>query len=149
MIRNTLAIAVLTTFVAVLASLIAAPAMARNETIDFPMKTATGYVTTIADDIRFFLKGQKHPGVAKQMGVFKSNRRTNAFNKSDEHACSIAFASAIISLQKRAPSLGGDAVVDIVSVTKHDNLESATDFRCNVGSFVANVALTGRVVKLK
>ena len=87
--------------------------------------------------------------VAKKMGVYKSNKRTNAFNKSDEHACSIAFTSAIISLQKRARSLGGDAVVDIVSVTKNDNLESTSDFRCNVGSFVANVALSGRVVKLK
>jgi uncharacterized protein YbjQ (UPF0145 family) len=96
-----------------------------------------------------YFAGQSHPAVASEMGVFTANRRTNAFNKSDEQACRIAFLSAVIALQSRAQKLGGDAVVDIKSITSNQNLESATQYRCAAGNVVANVALTGRVVKFK
>ena len=99
-------------------------------------------------DVPFYMSGQKHAKVSRDMGTFTSNKRTNAFGKSDEAACQIAFLSAIISLQNRATQLGGDAVVDIKSITKHDDLDSATDYRCAAGGVIANVALTGRVVKL-
>jgi len=64
-------------------------------------------------------------------------------------ACEIAFLSAIIALQKRAMQLGADAVVDIKSITKHNDLDSATDYRCVAGSMIANVVLTGRAVKFE
>ena len=99
-------------------------------------------------DLPFFMAGQTHPAVERDLGVFKSNRRTNAFNKSDEEACRIAFLSAIIALQKKAIDRGGGAVVDIKSVTNNNNLESATKYRCVAGNVVANGALTGRVVKI-
>jgi hypothetical protein len=59
------------------------------------------------------MKGESHPKVARELGTFTSNRRTNAFNKSDRDACHIAFLSAVIALQERARSEGGNAVVDI------------------------------------
>lgn len=99
-------------------------------------------------DLPFYMKGQEHPEVAQDLGVFTSNRRTNAFNKSDEEACEIAFLSAVISLQERARKQGGDAVVDIRSITKHNDLESPTQYRCVAGTMIANVALEGRVVRL-
>ena len=83
------------------------------------------------------------------LGEFTANRRTNAFNKGDEEACQIAFLSAVIALQTRAQEMGGDAVVDVHSTTRHQNLESATQYRCAAGNVVANVVLVGRVVKLK
>jgi uncharacterized protein YbjQ (UPF0145 family) len=100
-------------------------------------------------DVPFYLSGQKHAKVAREFGVFTSNKRTNAFGKSDEAACQIAFLSAIISLQKRATELGGNAVIDIKSITKHNDLDSATDYRCAAGGVIANVVLTGKVVKLE
>ena len=98
-------------------------------------------------DVPFFMSGQKHAKVARDFGVFTSNKRTNAFGKSDEAACQIAFLSAIISLQNRATKLGGDAVVDIKSITKSSELDSATNYRCAAGNVIVNVVLTGRVVK--
>jgi hypothetical protein len=98
-------------------------------------------------DVPFYMAGQPHPAVARDLGVYKSNRSTNAFAKSDEEACRVAFLSALISLQDRVRAEGGDAVVDVKSVTKHRDLESATSFRCAAGNVVANVALSGRVVK--
>jgi uncharacterized protein YbjQ (UPF0145 family) len=100
-------------------------------------------------DVPVFMQGQDHPAVAQDLGTFTSNRNTNAFNKSDEDACARAFMSAIIALQDRAKSLGGTAVIDIKSITKHNDLVSATQYRCDAGSINANVALTGTVVKLK
>lgn len=130
--------------------LASSPAFARSDTTDLPVEAAKGYDSNSQLlDIPFYMKGQKHRGVAKDMGVHRTNKRTNAFNKSDEEACSIAFLSAIIQLQKRAQQLGGDAVVDIISITKNENLESSSNFRCAAGNIVANVALTGRVVKFK
>jgi hypothetical protein len=98
-------------------------------------------------DVPFYMAGQPHAAVAHDLGVFKSNRSTNAFAKSDEEACQVAFLSALISLQERVRAEGGDAVVDVKSVTKHRDLESATSFRCAAGNVVANVAVSGRVVK--
>ncbi len=128
----------------------ASPTAARNDIIDFPVEVTKQYKGRESlRDIPFYMKKQKHPAVAELMGEYTTNQRTNAFNKSDEHACSIVFQSAIIRLQKRAHQLGGDAIVDIVSITRHQNLESANQFRCAVGNIIANVALKGRVVKLK
>ena len=68
--------------------------------------------------IPIFMAGQDHPAAGESLETATSNRRTNAFGKSDEDACAIAFLSAIIALQDRATALGGSAVVDIKSITK-------------------------------
>ena len=99
-------------------------------------------------NIPIFMAGQDHPP-GDRIEENKSNRRTNAFGKSDQDACDIAFLSAIFALQDRAMSVGGTAVVDIKSVTKNQNLTSATEYRCVSGAFVANVALTGTIIKSK
>jgi hypothetical protein len=138
------------TWVAAVLALSPAPAVARNTMHDYSIEfaleseAAKGKVL----DVPIYFSGQSHSAVAADLGVFTANRRTNAFNKSDEAACEIAFLSAVISLQTRAQREGGDAVVDIKSITKHSELESATQFRCAAGNVVANVVLTGRVVRL-
>jgi hypothetical protein len=99
--------------------------------------------------IPVFMAGEKHGAIAQELGTFRSNKRTNATNKGDEEACQVAFLSALIALQTRARSLGGNAVVAVRSVTRDNPLESATQYRCAAGAVVANVALEGRVVKLK
>jgi uncharacterized protein YbjQ (UPF0145 family) len=129
----------------------ASPAGARSTFHDLNVKAARDSERGKAKllEIPFYMTGQKHPAVAKDLGVFTTNRRTNAFGKSDEAACEIAFLSAIIALQSRAQTMGGNAVVDIKSITKHNDLASASEYRCAAGGVVANVVLTGRVVKLK
>ena len=97
--------------------------------------------------VPFYMAKQKHPAIKKDLGVFRSNKRTNALNKSDDEACKIAFLSAIISLQERAQRMGADGVVDIKSITKHKKLVSAGKYRCAAGDIIANVVLTGRLVE--
>ncbi len=98
--------------------------------------------------IKLFMKGQSHPGVAKKLGEFKSNQRSNKFGKSAQEACDRAFVSALISLQQRAEREGGNAVIDIYTITKNQRYESPEKYRCITGFAVSNVALMGTVVKL-
>jgi len=99
-------------------------------------------------DVPFYMAGEKHPAVAQKLGNWPTNQRTNAFGKAKTDACYRVFISAVRVLQQRAQREGGNAVVDVVSITKDQKLESATQFRCAAGSVVANVVLTGTVVKL-
>lgn len=103
----------------------------------------------ILSDVKLFFAGQPHPPVEKPLGEFRTNRKTNAFNKSDEDACQWAFFSAIKSLQERALSEGGNAVIEIKSNYKNREFSSATEYQCGAGTFVGGVALKGTVVKLK
>ncbi|MGH0035896.1 MAG: hypothetical protein ACQGVK_12795 [Myxococcota bacterium] len=144
LIRRLAAILILSTFVAPVA-------LGRSDMVDLDVKQAVADSSgkRPMEDIRYYMKGQKHGAVTESLGVFKANRATNAFNKSDEQACSIAFVSALLALQARAKKQGGNAVVDIRSLTNLDNLESPTQFRCTAGNIVAKVVLEGRVVKMK
>jgi uncharacterized protein YbjQ (UPF0145 family) len=135
---------------AISASLLAASAAQARDTFhDQPVQGAkdSRYAKSLLP-VPFYMAGEKHPKVAKTLGTWPTNQRTNAFNKSDEDACNLVFLDAIIQLQKRAQAEGGDAVIDIKSTTKNNDLTSATEFRCDAGAVIANVALTGTVVKL-
>lgn len=99
--------------------------------------------------VKFYFGDQSHPPVARKLGTFVANKKTNALNKSDARACEWVFLSAMISLQKRAIREGGNAVINIQSYYKKNVINSATEFECGAGTFVAGVALRGTVVKLK
>lgn len=103
----------------------------------------------ILSDVKVYFAGETHPAVEKSMGEFRTNKKTNAFNKSDEEACRWAFFSAIKSLQDRALKEGGNAVIDIKSNYRDREFVSATEFQCGAGAFIGGVALKGTVVKLK
>jgi uncharacterized protein YbjQ (UPF0145 family) len=103
----------------------------------------------ILDHVRVFFAGQQHPEVIKKYGEFSTNKKTNAFNKSDERACQWAFFSAIKSLQERALKEGGNAVIDIKSNYKSREFSSPTEFQCGAGAIIAGVALKGTVVNIK
>jgi|TARA_B100001964_G_scaffold245073_1_gene329724 hypothetical protein len=98
-------------------------------------------------DIPFYMKGQKHPRVKDKLGNYMSTRKTRGAFRSDTESCKIAFLSAIISLQKRVKKQGGDGIINIISVTKDQEYESTTKFRCIAGAIIVHVALRGDVVK--
>jgi hypothetical protein len=125
-------------------------AIAKDAFVDLPVEgaAAAGDATPLPD-VPYFMAGQTHPAVVKTLGEYNSNKSSNAATKSTEASCSRAFMSAIISLQERAKKEGGNAVIDIKSITKHNDLVSATQFRCADGAFASNVALTGTVATLK
>lgn len=100
------------------------------------------------NNIKLYFGGQKHPKVAIEVGEFKTNKKTNGFNKSDLEACQWAFLSAILQLQTRAAKEGGNAVVNIRSYYKANEISSKTEFECGSGALISGVAFIGEVVKL-
>lgn len=127
----------------------ASPAGAADQMLDIPVAEAKASRHAAALlDIPFYMAGESHPPVARSIGNWPTNQRTNALGKAKTDACQRVFISAIKSLQQRARIEGGDAVIDVQSNTKNQKFESATQFRCAAGAVVANVALTGTIVKL-
>ena len=99
--------------------------------------------------IKFYFGSQKHNKVSKRYGVFSTNKKTNAFGKSDQEACEHVFLSAMSQLQDKANQLGGNAVINIKSNYKGNLTSSDETFKCGAGAIIAGVALQGEVVTLK
>jgi hypothetical protein len=135
----------------VLVLLFGAEAAARNTEhllpVDEAVRSALGREKLL--DVPFYFAGQQHPGQAKVLGEWKTRKSTRGLFRSDSSACQVAFLSALISLQERARREGGDAVVDIKSVTRDKETSSATEYRCVAGATVVHVALSGTVITLE
>ncbi|MDP2432556.1 MAG: excinuclease ABC subunit A [Pseudomonadota bacterium] len=126
-------------------------AAARDDHKMLPLKDALEAPAAkekLDQSIKFYFAGQPHPTVVKSLGTWPTNKKTNAFGKSDTEACNWVFLSAMLTLQERAQKEGGNAVIDIKSNYRNNETASATDFMCGVGNIVAGVALKGTVVKL-
>ena len=132
-------------------SALAGIAHAKDDHLEMSIQDAMN--TTDAKDkldgsVKFFFGDQKYPKPKQKFGTFTANKKTNFFGKSNEDGCARAFASAMISLQERAQKEGGDAVVNIKSVYRKEDLVSDSKYICGAGSFMGGVALRGEVVKL-
>jgi hypothetical protein len=101
----------------------------------------------VDEDVRLYFGEQKHPAIETNHGELKTNKKTNAFGKSEKEACQWAFLSAIIALQSRAVEMGADAVVNIRSNYKSNEKSSTDKFECGAGNVIAGVALKGEFVE--
>lgn len=108
-----------------------------------------GDESKLGDQVRFYFGKQPHGKVIKNFGEFRTNKKTNAFNKSDKAACEWVFLSAMIALRDRAIKEGGNAVINIQSNYKNSLKTSETHFQCGAGAIMAGVALVGTVVTLE
>ncbi|MGB1199957.1 MAG: excinuclease ABC subunit A [Cognaticolwellia aestuarii] len=99
-------------------------------------------------DIQLFFGTQTTPKVEKTYGEVTTNKKTNAFMKSDREACEWVMLSALIALQDRAVAEGMNAVSGIESFYKKREFISETQFECGNGAIMAGVALKGTLVKI-
>ena len=130
---------------------VATPVLAKDTWHQFSAKEAQASKVgkdKLNPNIKLFMKGEKHAKVIKKIGEYKSNKRSNAFGKSEQATCDTSFLSALIALQDRAEKEGGNAVIDIYTITKDKKFESAEQYSCLKGTMVSNVALMGTVVQL-
>lgn len=136
----------------ILASLLGSTsAFARDDQNMYPLEDAIN--TQAAKDkldpsIKLYFGNQKHPKIAGELREWKTNKKTNAFNKSDKEACEWVFLSAVLELQERAQKEGGDAIIGIKSNYKNIERSSETEYMCGSGALMSGVALKGTVVKL-
>ncbi|MBD9413010.1 excinuclease [Pseudomonas sp. PDM16] len=100
--------------------------------------------------VKFHLAGTKPAGAVSvvRSGVTTS-QKTNAFNKSDEAACSWALQSALIRMQNAAKQAGANAVVNIVSNYKNVVYSDAQKYECHAGAVMAGVALKADLANVK
>src|SRR5215510_5705059 len=99
-------------------AMLAGPVAARDDRIMLAIRDALDGPDAKAKldrGVRLHFGGGFGGPVAKDLGVWKSNKKANAFLKDDKVACERAFLSAVISLQERARKMGGNAVVNIAS----------------------------------
>jgi len=122
----------------------------RDDRLMFPISDAlsTAAAQNRLQGIDFYFGDQKHPQVLEDLGEFSTNKKTNAFAKSDKKACEWVFLSALLQLQERARNLNANAVINIKSNYKYREFASETEFECGAGHIMAGVALKGRIVKL-
>lgn len=97
----------------------------------------------------FTFGSEPHASVKTNHGEFTSNKKTNAFSKSDQFACQWAFLSAMLSFQDRISKEGGNAVINIRSYYKKNDFRSNTEFECGNGAIMAGVTMIGDVVTLE
>jgi len=119
----------------------------QSHSVDEVLSSADGKAK-LGDSIKFAFGKTSIGSVAKNHGEFHTNKKTNAFGKSDEKACKWAFLSAMITLRDRAVAEGGNAVINIRSNYKSTVTSSETTFQCGAGAIMAGVALIGDVVTL-
>ena len=132
--------------------LVATPTMARDSVSSYSIEEAFAVQKLrhkLGTDVDFYFGEQKHGKVKTDLGEWRSNKKTNAFNKSDKRACQRVLYSALISLRDRAQLEGGNAVINIQSNYKNVVTSSETTFRCGAGALMAGVALIGTVVTLE
>jgi uncharacterized protein YbjQ (UPF0145 family) len=125
--------------------------MARDTKVMWPIADAMATPDAKARlnmGVTFFFGNTAHPPVAQSFGEFMSNKKTNGTNKSDKEACEWAFLSAMLSFQQRAVAVGGNAVINIRSYYKQNEVSSETQYECGSGALMSGVTFKGEVVKL-
>lgn len=128
------------------------PSLARNDIQEFDIKEALSQEQAkekLGNDVRFYFGTQTHGKVMKNFGEVGTNKKTNAFLKTDQEACTWAFLSAMVQLRDRTKKEGGNAVINIKSNYKNVESVSNTSFQCGAGNIIAGVALKGTVVTLR
>lgn len=134
--------------VALLASI---PAMARDDVIQMPIQDAMATPDAqqkLDGSVKFFFGDTQHPAILQSFATLVANEKTNSVNKTALHACQWAFLSALVKFQKRAEQLGANAVVNIHSYYKREDVSSDTTIQCHDGFLMTGVALRGNFVKL-
>jgi uncharacterized protein YbjQ (UPF0145 family) len=126
-------------------------AEAREDVQDFSIQDVLSQEAAkekLSSNVKFFFGKESYPKPEQSLGTYRTNKKTNAFEKSEAEACNSAFLSAMVALEERALQEGGNAVVDIISNYDNNRTESTTTFKCGASKTMAGVALQGRVVKL-
>lgn len=142
----------LTTGVLLVALLLTTSSQARDTELRLSIEEAMNTPAAkeqLDPNIRFFFADTPHGEIVAEHGNFVTNKKTNAFNKSDEEACHWVMLSALISLQDRVKSEGGNAVINIESFYKRQSMASSSEYECHAGAIMAGVALRGDVVTLR
>jgi hypothetical protein len=141
----------ITAFITAALLLIAPEAYSRNTQLFFSIEEAmqsADFKEKLDPSIPIYFGNQKHSKVKRSITRVSSNKKTNAFNKTDKAACEWALLSALLTFQNRVKTEGGNAVINMYSYYKKNTYKSNTQYECHAGALMAGVALSGEIVTL-
>ncbi|NIE76066.1 excinuclease [Pantoea sp. Tr-811] len=99
--------------------------------------------------VKFYLAGVQPRGKVKVISPNAvTNKKTNAFNKSDEVACEWALQSALLTMQDAAKKVSANAVTNIASYYKKNERKDAATYECHAGAVIAGVAIKGDLARV-
>ena len=132
-------------------ALIPAVAQARDTTHYLPVQAVVQEALNagrLDGTVKFYFATQPKGARIVQSGA-ATNKKTNAFGKSDEKACSWALQSALIQMQNAAKAAGANAVVNLTSNYRQKPYKSTDKYECHAGAVIAGVALKGDLAKVR
>lgn len=140
-----------TLFAAAVALTLAGPALARDTVLQIPLADVLEMPEAkdkLDGSVKFFLAGAPTPEVLKRLGTDTSNQKTNGVGKSDEFGCKWAILSALIQFQRSAKRQDANAVVDLASYYKKNEVKNPATIECHAGAVVIGAALKGTYAKI-
>lgn len=146
-IRSTVAVGALV----VLAATPTAPAYAADDIIQLDLQQALNTPDTLAKidgSVKFFFGTSKHPAIVAHLGEGVTNKKANGFGKSSTKGCERAFLDGLIQMQEKAKSLGANAVINVNSYYKKNEVVIDKTVECHSGLLMDGVALRGEFVKI-
>jgi len=123
---------------------------ARNDKYTLAIDSAlqsTAPRETPDSSVKYFFTKQETPLIITRLGSETTHQRSRTNPSVDVKACNAAFLLALAALQKRAKQLGANAVINIASYYKKNELQSPSEFECHAGA-AAHVMLRGEFVKI-
>ncbi len=97
--------------------------------------------------VKFYLSGKSPAGGKVLSSNAVTNKKTNGVGKTDEKACEWALLSALITLQDAARSAGANAVTNITSYYKKNEVKDSVNYECHAGGVIVGVTLKADLVK--
>lgn len=131
--------------------LIPVAAQARDTTHYLTIKDVIAEATAagkLDGSVKFYFGTKPAGAKIVQVGA-STSKKTNAFGKSDEKACSWALQSALIYMQNAAKAAGANAVVNLNSNYKNVVYKSTSKYECHAGAVMAGVALKGDFARVR
>jgi uncharacterized protein YbjQ (UPF0145 family) len=139
-------------FVALAVAAIPAVSQARDTVLFLPFEKVVDEMTQagkLDGSVKFYLAGVLPKGkVSIVSSDAVTNKKTNAFNKTDVGACEWALQSALLTLQDAARKVNANAVVNIASYYKKSEHKDTKTYECHAGAVIAGVAIKGDLAKV-
>lgn len=102
----------------------------------------------LGSNVAFYFANQMAPKVAQNLGDYVGNKIAKIRGESDEQWCKEAAIGALSELRDEAAKRGGNAVINIHSAWKGNQIADKTMYECHAGGTGGHVSLQGTIVKL-
>lgn len=140
------------TAAAIALSVLPAVSQARDTALYLPFQKVINDMTSagkIDGSVKFYLAGVQPKGKVTVISPGAvTNKKTNAFNKSDTEACEWVLQSAILQMYSAAKQVNANAVTNIASFYKSIERKDPQTYECHAGAIIAGVALKGDLSKV-